>query len=290
MAAGSWLIVGTVPSASFPLYFGNYRLEGGTLIWEEADLDAISVQRGTPTLLAAAWLTLQSLGKALPKALICGDTGQGKGSEQIYARLVAALPDLTLSGLTFHYLYPDVDWHNRILLALEGLAKQPLLVCDAGYMYVAKMSGYAQRYDLFTPDLGELTFLADASAPHPFYTRGFLQAEDHDVAALAARAFEQGNAADWLLVKGHEDCLVHQGKILGRVREPNLPVMEAIGGTGDLLTGVVTGLLAAGWPLQRACLEGATLCRQAGELVRPTPASQIVDLMAFLPELVSALD
>jgi len=35
------------------------------------------------------------------------------------------------------------------------------------------MSGNAQSFDLFTPDAGELAFLADEEAPHPFYTRGF---------------------------------------------------------------------------------------------------------------------
>jgi hypothetical protein len=32
----------------------------------------------------------------------------------------------------------------------------------------------AAQFDLFTPDVGELAFLADEEAPHPFYTRGFI--------------------------------------------------------------------------------------------------------------------
>ena len=47
---------------------------------------------------------------------------------------------------------------------------KPTLVADAGFMYVAKMSGYADAYDLFTPEAGELAILADEKAPHPFYT------------------------------------------------------------------------------------------------------------------------
>jgi len=45
------------------------------------------------------------------------------------------------------------------------------LIADAGFMYAAKMSGQASKYDLFTPDVGELAFLADEEAPHLFYTR-----------------------------------------------------------------------------------------------------------------------
>jgi ADP-dependent NAD(P)H-hydrate dehydratase / NAD(P)H-hydrate epimerase len=50
--------------------------------------------------------------------------------------------------------------------------RRPILIADAGFMYAAKMSGQAACYDFFTPDVGELAFLADEMAPHPFYTRG----------------------------------------------------------------------------------------------------------------------
>ena len=78
-------------------------------------------------------------------------------------------------------------------------------MADAGYMYVAKMSGYAASYDLFTPDVGELAFLADEKAPHPFYTRGFLLHEEERVPELILRAYHHENAARHLLVKGRCD-------------------------------------------------------------------------------------
>lgn len=90
-----------------------------------------------------------------------------------------------------------------------------MLVADAGFMYVAKMSGYADAYDLFTPDAGELAFLADEKAPHPFYTRGFLLASEDDVPELAARAYRHGNAARFLLVKGKTDHLIRGGNSSG---------------------------------------------------------------------------
>jgi len=72
-----------------------------------------------------------------------------------------------------------VDWHNRVLFQIQGLAEKPVLIADAGFMYAAKMSGQAELYDLFTPDIGELAFLADEAAPHPFYTRGFILHEEN---------------------------------------------------------------------------------------------------------------
>jgi ADP-dependent NAD(P)H-hydrate dehydratase / NAD(P)H-hydrate epimerase len=62
-------------------------------------------------------------------------------------------------------------------------------------MYAAKMSGQAPSYDVFTPDMGELAFLADESAPHPFYTRGFILHEENRAPELIKRAYQHENAA-----------------------------------------------------------------------------------------------
>ena len=33
----------------------------------------------------------------------------------------------------FHYLQPDVDWHNRVLFAVQEMQPRPLLIADAGF-------------------------------------------------------------------------------------------------------------------------------------------------------------
>ena len=242
----AWMICGTVPDASFPLTGGRWRLDGGFLHAEGGGIAPLSVQRGTPALLGTALLTCETLGVEPPTALLAGDTGNGDGSRKLYSSL-AASPSLSgVRGITFHYLFPDLDGHNRVLMALEETDPKPVLVADAGFMYVAKMSGYADAYDLFTPDAGELAFLADEKAPHPFYTRGFLLAADEDIPSLVERAYQHGNAARFLLIKGKVDHLVEGGRFLGDVSEPQVAALEPIGGTGDLVTGLVTGLLAGG--------------------------------------------
>ena len=135
-----------------------------------------------------------------------------------------------------------MDWHNRLLLAVRELENAPLMVADAGFMYVAKMSGYADAYELFTPDVGELAFLADEKAPHPFYTRGFLLAEEQNIPVLLARAQEHGNCPANLIIKGKADHIIHEGRLHAVVDSPSVPAMECIGGTGDIVTGLVTGL------------------------------------------------
>lgn len=280
--SSEWMICGTIPDSSFPLISGRYLFRQKQLFFEKQE--GMSIHRGTPALLASAAIVCDFFGTRTPLAVIVGDNGMGEGSRQLYAHLEKILPNADVQGLTFHYLFPDIDGHNKVLMALESRPKKPLLVADAGFMYVAKMSGYASSYDLFTPDLGELAFLADEKAPHPFYTRGFLLDSGNSIPMLTNRAYQYGNAAKFLLIKGAVDFLVQENQIIGKVESPQIPAMEAIGGTGDLVVGIATGLLACGLEIPEACLVAAHTARIVGMLANPTPATQIAELLPFLPK------
>lgn len=294
----SWLVCGTVPDDDFPLCMGTWRVEGETLVpcsvfmcSGKGTVPAVPVQRGTPALAAAAVLALEKLGGQPPMVLLAGDCGSSKGSAALYEFLSSWLstPESgDVAGLTFHYLFPSVDGHNRILMALESRPfPMPALVADAGFMYAAKMSGYAAKYDVFTPDAGELAFLADEKAPHPFYTRGFLLSEDNRADELAARAWEHGDSARILLVKGSADIIMEEGRETGRVTEPCIPFMEPVGGTGDLVTGLLTAFAASGRPVGESCLLAAQSARLIGRLACPNPASSIAFFMPFVADGVA---
>lgn len=295
-----WLICGTTPDDAFPLSLGLWRVEGERLVpasvsacESDAAVPAVPILRGTPALVAAAILALKQLQGPPPLVLLAGDRGSSRGSTALYSFLSSWLlsPDATdLAGLTFHYLFPSVDGQNRILMALEERrAAMPVLIADAGFMYAAKMSGYASRYDVFTPDAGELAFLADEKAPHPFYTRGFLLSEEKKAEELAALAWKHGDSARFLLIKGASDIITEEGREVGRVTEPSLPFMEPVGGTGDLVTGLLTAFAAAGRPLREACLLSAQCARFTGELTCPTPATAIAEFMPFIEEGVARI-
>jgi NAD(P)H-hydrate repair Nnr-like enzyme with NAD(P)H-hydrate dehydratase domain len=151
-------------------------------------------------------------------------------------------------------------------------------------MYAAKMSGYAARWDIFTPDAGELAFLADEKAPHPFYTRGFLLAERQEAPELARLAHEHGDSARFLLVKGSRDLVVEEGRVVAQTDSPCLPYMEPIGGTGDLVTGLLTAYALNGRVPREACLAAAQAARFTGEAACPTPATAVAELMPFIGE------
>ena len=277
-------VVGTVPNEQFPLSHGPMTLVDDTIC---INGESVSINRGTPALIGAAIKAGEVLGLENIHGFLAGDIGLGHGSRELYSHLTEQLPEMKVGTLIFHYLQPDVDWHNKILFAVDTMEKRPILIADAGFMYAAKMSGQARCYDLFTPDVGELAFLADEIAPHPFYTRGFILHEDNQVPDLIRRAYNHGNAANYLLVKGCVDYVAREGQILTSLDQPVAEAMEAMGGTGDTLSGIVAALAASGMNLPEAGEIAARTNRLAGFLARPTPATQVMEIIRQIPRALN---
>ena len=273
-------VVGTVPQADYPLVAGRVRAAGDQVLLEG---HGVPVNRGTPALLAAALKVSEVLGRPPVWGYLVGDIGRGDGSRRLYGYLTRRLAGADFHTIVFHYLQPDVDWHQRVLFAVAEMVRRPILIADAGFMYAAKMSGQASEYDLFTPDVGELAFLADETAPHPFYTRGFMLHEENQVPDLVARAYAHDNAARALLVKGRRDYLAGPGGVVATIEQPSQEAMEAIGGTGDTLTGIVAALIAAGFEINAAAILAARINRVAGHLAQPSPATQVSEIIRRIP-------
>ena len=279
-------IVGTIPDKNFPLEQGPVRFENDRIKINER---WIAVNRGTPALLAAAVKAGEVLGQPLPYSYLVGDIGLGDGSRRLYENLTREFPASDFSTLTFHYLQPDVDWHNKVLFAVEEMKRRPLLIADAGFMYMAKMSGQSEAYGLFTPDAGELAFLADEDAPHPFYTRGFILHEENQMPDLITRAYKHKNAAQYLLVKGCRDHVASKDGVLSVVDSPMNDAMEAMGGTGDTLTGIVSALIASGMETPDAAVMAARINRLAGHYANLTPASRVMEIIAHIPRAMAEI-
>ena len=279
-------IVGTVPDQKFPLTTGKVSLKEDEIFIQGK---RVHVNRGTPALLAAAVKTGEMLGQSELFGYLVGDIGLGEGSRRLYEYLTKNLGRSKFSAITFHYLQPDVDWHNRVLFAIKEMAKQPILIADAGFMYAAKMSGQAAAYDLFTPDVGELAFLADENAPHPFYTRGFILQDEKRVPDMIKRAYAHKNAPRFLLVKGVKDYLADQDGIKATVDSPACEAMEAMGGTGDTLTGIVAALIESGMETSKAAIVAAKTNRLAGYYARPTPATQVIEIVLHIPKALEEI-
>jgi ADP-dependent NAD(P)H-hydrate dehydratase / NAD(P)H-hydrate epimerase len=272
-------VVGTVPDESFPWWQKRFGQAGRRSRGREKH----SCQRGTPALLGAAVAAGEVLGNQTLSPILSATSAQERAAGTFTAYLVKHLRKTAFEVMTFHYLQPDVDWHNRVLFAVEEMRSRPVLIADAGFMYAAKMSGQAGSYDLFTPDAGEMAFLADEEAPHPFYTRGFILHEENLVPELITRAYEHDNAARILLVKGSRDYIASKEGILATVDEPLVETLEPVGGTGDTVTGIVSALVASGMGVEDSAILAARVNRLAGLYADPTPATQVIEIIRRIP-------
>ena len=274
-------IIGTVPSERFPTISGKITLDDEQIrICDKR----VPVNRGTTALMAAAIKTSETLGQPAPCGYLAGDIGRGEGSRNLYKHLTEQLPHSDFQTITFHYLQPMLNWHEHLQQAIDEMKERPTLIADAGFMYAAKMSGNASSYDLFTPDIGELAFLADEKAPHPFYTRGFILHDENRVPDLISRAYNHNNAARFLLVKGEQDYLANRKGVLESVDQPTEEALEAMGGTGDTLTGLVSALIDSGMAIKEAAVVAMKTNRLAGHYAKPTPATRVAEIIHHIPK------
>jgi len=275
------LLAGAVPVVDLPLLKGKIELTESGVKIEGNDLD---INRGFEAMATSAFHTCSVLGVDGPTALVAGDVGKRDGSEKVYEHIAENLPEMDVSVLTLHYIMPDLHRNKRLLKTIVKMGdKKPFLIADAGSMYVAKTGGDSQLYDLFTPDLGEVAFLADDQADHPTYTRGFIFHMEDDVPELIRRAYEANNCPKTIFVKGSTDYICQDGEILQTIKEPIIETMEPIGGTGDLITGMISALVYAGKDPAEACIVAGLANRKAGEMSKPTPATQVQEILKFLP-------
>ena len=275
------LIAGTIPSRDLPLTMTKVKAEGEFLVIDGYRIPGI---QGTGAMISAALATTNYLGLEAPHVLVAGDIGEGKGSREIYEYLVKTVAELPLKVLALHYCVPDMALIRKLCQSIEKCPKRPLMVADAASMYVAKAAGVATEFDIFTPDATEMAFLADPDATHPAYiNRHLFDTDITQTPRLVADAYHHRNAARLLLVKGAVDYVACDGDTLTTITEPNVPELEAIGGTGDTITGLVSAFAYAGLESHEAAIIAAKTNRMAGSIGRVTPATRVRQIIEQFP-------
>ena len=275
------LISGTVPIKDFPLTLGEARLEGESLTLNDFK---IPCSQGTAALISAALATIDYLKLEPPQVLVAGDTGEGRGSMLLYDYLIKNISAISPSVLVLHYYLPIMDLMRRLCGSVERCSKKPIMIADAASMYAAKAAGLATRFDIFTPDATEIAFLADPDATHPAYiNRHLFDSDIRRTPELVETAYQLKSAAKLLLVKGAIDYVVKEGKIIDTIAEPNIPELEAIGGTGDTITGLVAAFTHAELELHEAAIISAKANRMAGKFAQATPATKVWQIVSQFP-------
>jgi NAD(P)H-hydrate repair Nnr-like enzyme with NAD(P)H-hydrate dehydratase domain len=277
------IIAGTVPDARLPLVAGPVRREGSNLA---ADGHSFPRIQGTGAMISAALATTEYLGMEPPFIVVAGDIGKGDGTKLIYRYLTQEVAGLSPDMLTLHYCQPFMNLLRQLVQEIDRMVKPPVLMADAGAMYAAKAAGLASRFDVFTPDPSEIAFLADPNATHPAYIgRHLFDSCNEDVPGLIDAAYANGSAARVLIVKGATDYIAEDGQIKATISEPDVPVLEAIGGTGDTITGLTSSLIYSGVTLVEAGILAAKTNRMAGQEINPTPATRVYQLIDAFPEI-----
>ncbi len=281
------LLAGTVPVDGLPLTRGPVSREGQ---WLVIDGQRVVCTQGTAAMISAALAVTEYLHMGPPQALIVGDTGSGKGSREMYEYLVAQASQLSVDTLTLHYCLPDMGQTKRLCAALEKSKRRPVMIADAASMYAAKAAGLANAFDIFTPDASEMSFLADAEATHPAYiARHLFDADISRTPELVEAASRQKSTAKLMVVKGATDYIVSRSKIVAEVCEPDVPALEAIGGTGDTITGMLSALVTGGMAPVEAAVLAARANREAGRLSCVTPATRVWQMIEVFPQVLGRL-
>ena len=277
------LIAGTVPVKDLPLTFARVRAEGDHLALNGYH---IPCTQGTGAMISAALTATTYLKLEAPQVLIVGDSGRGAGSREIYQYLIENVAGICPEVLALHYCLPDMALTRKLCQSVERCPKRPLLIADAASMYAAKAAGLAGQFDIFTPDASELAFLADPNATHPAYISCHLFDTDAtQPPQLVAEAHRQNSAAKVMLVKGAIDYITREGEIITRIDRPDVPELEAIGGTGDTITGLVSAFLYAGLEPHEAAIIAARANRMAGQYARATPATRVREIISHFPRV-----
>ncbi|MDY6918446.1 MAG: NAD(P)H-hydrate dehydratase [Chloroflexota bacterium] len=275
------LIAGTFPDRDLPLTVGEVRAEDGSLVIGGYRLPGA---QGTGAMISAAAMVADYLKLDPPQAVVAGDIGEGKGSRAIYQYLVDNVKALRPEVLALHYWLPDMELTKRLCEAVDKCDTRPMMVADAASMYSAKAAGLAPSFDIFTPDATEIAFLADPDATHPAYiARHLFDTDITQTLRLVEAAYSNGSAARLMLVKGAIDYVVRHGEIVATVDAPDVPALEAIGGTGDTITGLVSAFVYAGLEAHEAAIIAARANRMAGRFAEATPAHKISHIIDQLP-------
>jgi len=281
------LLVGTIPNEEMPLTFGPVRYQPDKLTIGDYSLEGQYVTLGTAAMICSASATCQAIGCDLPHALVVGDTGMGDGTMKLLKFLVEEMPKIKPNVVTLHYILPTRDPFINFVNTAHQMEKRPFLIADAGALLNAKAVKVATKFDLFTPDPGEISFLADPNAAHPAYVQHYIFSQDQtSVPRLSSEAYANGDAPKYLLVKAPTDHIVVEGKIVATINEPSIPTLEPIGGTGDTITGQVSAMISSGMDVVEACIAASKINRTAGLLARPAPDTTIAKFIPFIGEAV----
>jgi NAD(P)H-hydrate repair Nnr-like enzyme with NAD(P)H-hydrate dehydratase domain len=274
------VLIGTVPYKT-GVYVGNARIENDSL--KVGDV-TFPIERGTAAMAASCAQVCYFYSLPMPLCIFGGDISDGKGTDLMFQEVNTNLDRYEPDIITLHYLFPKIAYGSPFISKINSLSKRPQLIADAGGMYLMKTIKQSYLCDVFTPDEGELLFLADEFAAHPLYVRSELLRKVTDIDSLVSAAYQHKNAAKTLVIKGAIDYIYKDGGKVKECRGPNVPAMEAIGGTGDTITGMLSGFRYQ--KDEDSDYKALAVNRLIGKRINCSPATQINEFIKAIPAVL----
>jgi len=276
------IVVGTIPIKDFLYAFETPSFDGRDLVFNKG---RVPCTMGTSATYTATMITMREMEcEEKPLLMTSGDIGKADGSIVLYENLIENVDRVDAGILVLHYIMPIITLMKKFADKIRKMPKKPFLIADAGAMYAVKAANVGGLFDVLTPDPGEMAFLADPKAIHPTYMeRHLFEIDTADVPKLVEQAYQYVSMPNILIIKGQKDYIIHRGRIVNIVEEPVVPTLEPIGGTGDTLTGIMTGLIAGGMPPLEAAVNAAKVNRVAGLLANPTPRTKVYEIIGKIP-------
>jgi hypothetical protein len=263
------LVIGTLP-VNIPL--GIYD-----------DVNKIPLGLGTGALYHAAHRTLKMFGREKDLRLL---TAGAHNSDEIYEFAINKKPQGKLACV--HYIMPKLNPFEKMFGVLRK--NFSFLTFDAGGMYACKACKLAQQADMFTPDAGEMAFLADKDSTHPAYVQHILlEIDEKEVRRLVGLAYKHRNLPRYTVVKGEVDLFVRDGEMVGEISQPCIPALEPIGGTGDTLVGILSALIHSGFDAEKAFELASRALRQIGEDLKVKPDTPVGEIIREIPAVLDRM-
>ena len=170
---------------------------------------------------------------------------------------------------------------ENFIFQLKDLNLPTVLDADALTLMAQKKSFFLNKNFVLTPHTGELSRLLNAST----------QTIEKDRLKYAQAGAEKYNC--WLLLKGYQPILSN-GEQSYLIQTGNSALGKA--GTGDILTGIITGLMAQGLSVFQACVLGTVLHGETatrwltqGKHINSFSASEIINQLPFVMSVINDL-
>jgi NAD(P)H-hydrate epimerase len=147
------------------------------------------------------------------------------------------------------------EWSNKMLQNLHNLPQESKLIIDAeGLQHLKDQNLTISNKTILTPHPGEASNLLDIPIPE-------IQKNREETAKIISEKF---NVA-CVILKGNKTVVYFKDKKETFVCENGGPELST-GGTGDILCGVISSLLAQSLSLFEACLLSVAVHAKAGEI------------------------